>query len=367
VALRRPVLLVLRALGLGDLLTAVPALRGLAAAFPAHRRLLAAPGQLAPLLQLIRGVDGEEVVERIVDVRGLCALPSDLGRVAIAANLHGRGPQSHRRLLELAPERLLGFAHSELPESLAGARWMAGEHEVQRWCRMLAHAGVPCDPRALDIERPEQGESEWPVVARGATVLHPGAASGARRWPADRWAALARAEADSGRTVLLSGGPAEIALAREIARSAGLSSHVVLAGRTGVGDLALVVAAAGRVVCGDTGVGHLATALRTPSVLLFGPVAPQEWGPPPERSGHRVLWTGRRGDPHASAPDRGLLEIAVADVLFALDELDGHAARAARMQGPARRQGPRLREGSAPTEEGQILVRGGAGRVPGSG
>ncbi|MCW2969903.1 MAG: glycosyl transferase, family 9 [Solirubrobacterales bacterium] len=354
-------LLVLRALGLGDLLTAVPALRGLAAAFPAHRRLLAAPRQLAPLLQLIRGIDGEEVVERIVDVRGLAALPADLGRVAIAANLHGRGPQSHRRLLELAPERLLAFAHPDVPRSLAGARWMTGEHEVQRWCRMLADAGVPCDPRALDIERPEPGEREWPVAAHGATVLHPGAASGARRWPAERWAELARAEARSGRTVLLSGGPAEVPLARSIARSAGLSSGVVLAGRTGVGDLALVVAAAGRVVCGDTGVGHLATALRTPSVLLFGPVAPQEWGPPPERSRHRVLWTGRRGDPHAGSADRGLLEITVADVLVALEQLDGHAARAARVEGPPR--------GKAPDRvvEGRVIVREDADRVPGSG
>src|SRR5262249_6343706 len=45
----KPTLLVLRALGLGDLLTAVPALCALADAFPAHRRVLAAPRALAPL------------------------------------------------------------------------------------------------------------------------------------------------------------------------------------------------------------------------------------------------------------------------------------------------------------------------------
>jgi ADP-heptose:LPS heptosyltransferase len=73
------------------------------------------------------------------------------------------------------------------------------------------------------------------------------------------------------------------------------------------------------VVCGDTGVAHLATAYRVPSVVLFGPTPPQEWGPPPDRPWHTVLWAGGRGDPHAAEPDPGLLAIEVADVLAALN------------------------------------------------
>jgi ADP-heptose:LPS heptosyltransferase len=46
-----------------------------------------------------------------------------------------------------------------------------------------------------------------------------------------------------------------------------------------------------------------------PSVVLFGPTPPAEWGPPPERPWHRVLWAGRRGDPNGPEPDPGLLEI----------------------------------------------------------
>jgi ADP-heptose:LPS heptosyltransferase len=62
------------------------------------------------------------------------------------------------------------------------------------------------------------------------------------------------------------------------------------------------------VACGDTGVAHLASALRRPSVVLFGPTSPSRWGPPPLPI-HRVIWTGREGDPHADRPDPGLLEI----------------------------------------------------------
>jgi ADP-heptose:LPS heptosyltransferase len=92
-----PRLLVLRALGLGDLLTAVPALRGLARAFPEHIRVLAAPRALAPLLKLIRLRDGTHAVDELLDLRLLS--PAALAQASIgsnglagAVNLQGRGP-----------------------------------------------------------------------------------------------------------------------------------------------------------------------------------------------------------------------------------------------------------------------------------
>jgi ADP-heptose:LPS heptosyltransferase len=96
------------------------------------------------------------------------------------------------------------------------------------------------------------------------------------------------------------------------------SGVTVLAGETDLLGLAATIAHAGRVVCGDTGVAHLATAYGTPSVVLFGPTPPSEWGPPPDRPRHQALWAGGRGDPHADTPDPGLLAITVQDVLDAL-------------------------------------------------
>jgi hypothetical protein len=68
-------------------------------------------------------------------------------------------------------------------------------------------------------------------------------------------------------------------------------------------------------------VAHLATAFGTPSVVLFGPIPPALWGPPPNRPRHRALWTGRRGDPHGEQPDPGLLELDCDTVLDAAREL----------------------------------------------
>jgi ADP-heptose:LPS heptosyltransferase len=310
VAVGRLRLVVLRALGLGDLLTAIPALRALARAFPEHERLLAAPAALAPLVP--------DELALLVPVGELQPLPGELQRPHHAVNLHGRGPQSHGLLLAARPARMLAFEHPDVPASRGSPRWRPGEHELKRWCRMLAEHGVPADPAELDIAAPAGAP---PPRTRGATLIHPGAASGARRWPARRYAAVARAEREAGRDVLLTGGHDEVRLALDVAARAGLDERHVLAGRTDLADLARAVAVAGRVVCGDTGVAHLATALGTPSVVLFGPVSPAEWGPPAERTRHRAIWTGATGDPHAERPDPGLLSITVADVLAALEEL----------------------------------------------
>jgi ADP-heptose:LPS heptosyltransferase len=120
--------------------------------------------------------------------------------------------------------------------------------------------------------------------------------------------------------VVVTGSMAERALAARVAGAAGLGPDAVLAGRTGVADLAALVAGARLVVCGDTGVGHLATAYGTPSVVLFGPVPPRLWGPPPDRPWHRALWpgpasAGRRGRRRRSR--QALRRIRVDDVLDA--------------------------------------------------
>lgn len=307
-----PTVLVLRALGLGDLLTAVPALRALRDAFPAHRRVLACPPALAPLA-LHTGTIAE-----VLAAAPLAPLPPAASRADVAVNLHGRGPESHRALLATRPARLLAFRHPDVPESADGPEHRTGEHEVERLCRLLRHYGIAADAGRLGLAPPAAD------VARdlhGATVVHPGAASESRRWPAERFAGVARAEWRRGRRVVVTGTESERGLARRVAGLAGLPDGAVLAGRTSLLELAAVVGAAGGVVCGDTGVAHLATALGTPSVVLFGPTSPTCWGPPTDRTRHRVLWAGRQGDPHGQGADPGLLEIGVDDVLRALRAL----------------------------------------------
>jgi ADP-heptose:LPS heptosyltransferase len=319
-----PAVVVLRALGLGDLLTAVPALRALADAFPRHPRLLATPAALAPLARASGAVD------EVVPAGGLGEpLHRRLHGAGLAVNLHGRGPESHDLLLATEPRRLVAFAHPAVPASSQGPRWRPDEHEVARWCRLLSESGIAADPGRLDLELPP---GPVPHGAQGATLVHPGAASPSRRWPPERFAEVARSETAKGRRVLVTGGPDEVELAGDVAARAGLPSWAVHADQGGVLTIARLVAAADRVVCGDTGIAHLATALRTPSVVLFGPTSPALWGPPPDRPWHRALWAGTSGDPHGLFPDPGLLAIAPDQVIEALADLP-----AAEVPRPSRR------------------------------
>ncbi|WP_035696380.1 glycosyltransferase family 9 protein [Glycomyces tenuis] len=301
--------LVLRALGVGDLLTAVPALRALRKEFDGRRIVLAAPEPLRGLVDLV------EAVDRLHPTPGLGGLEWRAAPPSVAVNLHGEGPESLRELLGAGPSALISHRNPAVP-NVPGAPWRPELHEVDRWCRLLEEYGIPADPTDLALPPPP-----GPVPHRGAVVVHPGAAAPARRWPAERFALVARHLRDDGHDVVITGGPAETGLARSVAEAAGVEPERVLAGRTGLGELAATVAAARLLLSGDTGVAHLATAFGTPSAVLFGPTPPALWGPPPGRPHHVAMWAGRTGDPLGDRPDPGLLELESEAVLERCREL----------------------------------------------
>ncbi|WP_326559573.1 glycosyltransferase family 9 protein [Micromonospora sp. NBC_01796] len=325
-------ILVLRALGVGDLATAVPALRGLRAAFPDRTLALAAPAWLAPLVDLVGGVD------RLVPTDGLDGVDWPGPAPHWAVNLHGRGPRSHRVLQAAGPERLCAF-HNPEAHHTDGPPWSADEHEVDRWCRLLDWYDIPADPTDLALSRPSPHR-----VPVGVTVVHPGAKIAAKRWSPGRFAAVAAELTRAGHRVVVTGSAAERDLAEQVAHRAGLPGPAVLAGRLDLSGLAAVVAHSRLVVSADTGVAHLATAYGIPSVVLFGPVRPEHWGPPADRPWHRALWAAAMadaddpglpgldpevpdqvpvdGDSERSTTHPTLAAIGIEQVLAAVDEVD---------------------------------------------
>ncbi|MFF5533811.1 glycosyltransferase family 9 protein [Streptomyces cinerochromogenes] len=300
-----PCVLVLRALGLGDLLAGVPALRGIRRAFPGHRVVLAQPPGLAELALATGAVDAvfpAEAPDRAVpDLAHWPGPPPD-----VAIDLHGNGPESRDALAALHPRRLLAHACPD------GPPWHATANERDRWCAFLHGYGIPADP--LDLRLPPPAA---PSPAPGAVVVHPGAASGSRRWPGERFAAVVRCLRAAGHRVVLTGGPGEDALVHSVAERGGRPGGDVLTGGLPFGQLSALVAGASLVLSGDTGLAHLAVAHGTRTVTLFGPVSPRLWGPPSSPD-HVALWKpGPPGDPHGRTPDARLLRIRTGEVTAA--------------------------------------------------
>ncbi len=306
----RPILLTVRALGIGDLVATVPALRALRQAYPDHRHVLATDARLGPLAAASGTVDEIVDVRAGRDPRRLAVLARTMaGRQAdVVANLHSRGPESHRAAKALRPRRILAFGRYEL--GVAGPPWLPYEHEVDRWLRLVGTTtgslGSHDDcllPRFVSSQRA-------PIV-----IVHPGASTTSRCWPAHRFGWLASSLQAVGYHVVVTGSAAERDLAESVVQQAGLPPAANLAGRTSVGDLAALVGNSRLVVSGDSGPAHLAWATHTPSVRLHGPTDSRPWAP---RTGPHTL---------VIAPSRHLVDLTRDEVLEAcLDRLDQSAA-----------------------------------------
>jgi hypothetical protein len=309
--------LVLRALGLGDLLTAVPALRAVRRARPAARLVLAAPAGLRELALLTGAVD------ELVPVGPLEPLPPSVAGADLAVNLHGRGPQSTALLAATAPRRLLSYG---LP---GGPQWRADEHEVQRWCRLLEDSGLPgrpVRPRARSAGRPAlvQGRHAR-APRRGAGV--PALAGGpvgrvAAAWPRARRPGDRRA--------------AERELAEQVAAAPASAGPGAGRAHDLLGLTSLVAAGP---AAGQRGHrrGAPATALGPPSVVLFGPHTPALWGRR-RSAGSTGVVGGARGQLRGPAGPRPA-GAQRAQVLAAALAAPGRPGRGAGRAPPAARRG----------------------------
>jgi len=176
-----------------------------------------------------------------------------------------------------------------------GARWivaLAGDRPAHKnWPvdEAIAYSRVPtafCETAAELVAGPAPEPyrtSAWPAPSADApkfqgdyAVLHVGASSALKLWPAERWRALAEALERAGLRVVWSAGPGETAILDAIDAS---SSRPRIAGTLSLAQLWHVLAGARLLVCPDTGIAHLGRVVGVPTVTLFGPGSAVICGP----------------------------------------------------------------------------------------
>jgi ADP-heptose:LPS heptosyltransferase len=301
---------VLRALQLGDLLCAVPAFRALRTALPGARIALVGLPWAADFVSRFHAYLDEFIEfpgypglpERAVDVRGIPPFLQAIQRRGfdLAVQMQGDGTITNGLVSLFGARLTAGF-------SLPGGAQHAGAHlavypawlpEPRRHLYLVEWLTGIAGPDDLEFPiRPDE-EDEWGRLwaaeglrARGYACLHAGARDPNRRWPVERFVEVASDLVGRGLRVVLTGdGPDECARAQQIA-SACTSPVTDLSGRISLGALAAVVRDARVLVCNDTGVSHLAAALRTPSVIVFRTTDPDRWAPLDRRL-HRVVRDG---------------------------------------------------------------------------
>ena len=297
---------VLRALMLGDLLCAVPAFRALRAALPAAEVVLVGlPWARVLVDRFPHYLDG------FLEFPGFPGLPErtpQVGRVPaflaqmqaqrfdLAVQLHGSGPFVNPLVALFGARACAGFhlPGDFCPDPDRFYPWPSDGTEVRRLLRLMEFLGCPalgehlefplgpCDAAALAATR---GGADLPPG--GYACVHPGAGAPERRWPPERFAAVADALAARGLRVVLTGTREEARLTAAAARAM-WAPALDLAGRTDLGALGVLLRDARLLVCNDTGVSHLAAALRTPSVVISTGDNPKRWAPADARL-HRVL------------------------------------------------------------------------------
>ena len=341
-------LLVVRLGAMGDILHALPAVAALRRAHPSWdigwvieprwRALLVAPAalgnQAAPLsaMPLVNRLHfapakewGRKPFSRTT-IRDIRALRLDLRSCAYDAVLDLQGAVRSAAIARMAKaRRIIGESK---PREWA-ARWLfteridtRGAHVIEQDIEVAcAVAGGPLQPVPPPL--PVDPEAErWcdalvvPAGCRPVALINPGAGWGAKRWPPERYAAVARGLAGRGMHVLVNAGPGEEALAEAIV--AGAPATMVCA------SLDQLIALTRRIalcVAGDTGPLHLACALSRPVVGVYGPTDPVRNGPFGTRATVLRSPISQRDHSRRHAPDAGMLTIEPEDVLRAADAL----------------------------------------------
>jgi heptosyltransferase-2 len=182
------------------------------------------------------------------------------------------------------PQRT-GFVGEARFGLLNDVRW--GERALPRMidrCAALAlptGAALPTDYPLPQLEVPKAGVAAWRArlgLGAGGRVaaFAPGAVGPSKRWPASYYAEAANRLVGEGFAVWVLGGPGETALAAEIA--AGSDRVRDLTGAD-LRNAILALASADVAVSNDSGLLHVAAALGTPSIGIFGPTSPWHWAP----------------------------------------------------------------------------------------
>ncbi len=297
-----------RALHLGDMLCAVPALRALRVALPdAQITLVGLPwasqfaqrfGRYVDDFLVFPGAHG--LPEQGVRHAELPDFHATLRRrrYDLAIQLHGDGALSNGIVAEFGARACAGYVPPgrPLPMGWTGIAYPRGGSETERLLQLTDHIGAsrrgsylefPLAPR--DWEELRSSGLADGLSPENYVCLHAGARSRDKCWPAERFAEVADHVARRWKLpVVLTGSATEADVARSVMDHMHKPAHLAT-GSISIGAMAALMSGARLLICNDTGVSHIAAGLQLRSVVIFSKADINRWSPE-DRHMHRCLW-----------------------------------------------------------------------------
>lgn len=290
--------LIVRLGALGDVVHAIPVAAALRRAFPSARIDWLVSAKHREILDLVPVIDRRLVINDRGDASGGTSLLSAIGelrraRYDVAIDLQGLLKSAVLARSSGAP-RVVGFSSRYARERAArlfytdaynpgrGGLYDPREtrHVVDINLGLLAVLGITAPAREFPIEAvdSEAARRAREQAGGGYALLNPGAAWPNKRWPPERLAAIATAlRARHGLMSVVLWGPGEEALAEAVVAAADGAAFV--SPKATVADLVALARGAALMVSGDTGPTHIAAAVGTPIVGIYGPTRPARNGP----------------------------------------------------------------------------------------
>ena len=267
-------LLLIRLSAFGDVIHTIPAVVALREALPQTEIAWAVEPAYAELVEIVARVKAIRVSLKRWSVARIAAARRDVRGFSTAIDFQGLIKSALIARVSGARDRY-GFARDVIREKPAAlfvnrpATIDRSKHVVE-WNMELARTFAPAITRVPEVDFTPFAQEASGQLARFANrvVLLPGAGKPGKQWPVERFAELAKR---IGSDVLVVWGPGEEALARAIGAE--------VAPPTNFRELAFVLRHAKLVIGADTGPLHLAAALATPLVGLYGPTDPARNGP----------------------------------------------------------------------------------------
>jgi heptosyltransferase-1 len=280
-------ILIVRLGALGDVVHAVPAAAALRQAFPDARIDWLVERKHRDIVDLVTVVDRAIPLESPT-LAGWTAVLRTLRQTAYDVAIDLQGLMKSAVLARASgAARVVGFSIWHLREKTArpfysDAHDAEGGHVIRKNLRLLRALGV--DDEAIrfplaDVQSPALDELRRRIPDdRRFALINAGAAWPNKRWAPDRYGELASFLRDAcGLIPVVLWGPGEERLADAVIAAS--ANAAIAAPATGVADLVALARASALVVSGDTGPLHIATAVGTPTVSLFGPTDPERNGP----------------------------------------------------------------------------------------